>query len=358
MDLVPLDVDSMARRLGVSTEAIALTRQSDVIDLHLDTFIPVRLFGYDPGHGAGQRLTGRLTGGRLFGHLDIPRAIAAGLSGAMWSITTMPFRTPKARWRVFLKNLERLKGWADAQPELRVVRTRSEYEAAKGAGKHACLLAVQGGNCFDAAPASMASVPDRLITRVTILHLTGSRLGTPSTPIPSLRRHRGLTPAGRAFVESLNEQRVFVDLAHIHPDGFWDAVDVHDKSQPLIDTHTGVKGVTPMWRNLDDHQLKAVADTGGTIGVIFSEHFLRGAHGHRDGQMVLAHLQHIIDVVGEDHASLGSDFDGAIIPPPDLRSADAYPKIVQYMLNAGWSDTRIKKILGLNFLRAFGELRP
>lgn len=351
---VAQDVRSVAKRLGVSTEAVTLTRSCDVIDLHLDTFIPVRLFGYNPArrHGLG------LTRGRFFGHLDIPRAVAAGLTGGMWSITTNPLRTPSGRWQTFLRNARRFEKWIEAQPELQLVKTHGEYLSARAAGKHACMMAVQGGNCFDAAPESVASVPHRTITRVTLLHLTHSRLGTSSTPVPTLRKHKGLTPQGRRLVEVMNSERVFVDLAHIHPAGFWDAVDVHDRSQPLIDTHTGVRGVTPVWRNLDDRQLKAIADTGGTIGVIFAAHFLFGAHRHRDSRMILAHLQHIIDVVGDDFASIGSDFDGAIIPPPDLRTAEAYPRLVQHMLDAGWSELRIRKILGGNFLRAFAALRP
>ncbi len=354
MEMLPHDIDSVARRLDVSPDAVALTRSSEVIDLHLDTFIPVRLYGYDPRrrHGTG------LTGGRFFGHLDLPRAAAAGLTGGMWSITTNPFRSARGRWRTFQKNLQRLQGWMTRQPELCVVRSRAEYDAARREGKHACMISVQGGNCFDAAPDSVASVPERAVVRVTLLHLTNSRLGTTSTPLPSFRRSKGLTSQGRRLVEVLNAERVFVDLAHIHPAGFWDAVEVHDKSQPLIDTHTGVKGVTPIWRNLDDAQLKAIADTGVTIGVIFSAHFLQHRGGPRDGRMVLAHLQHIIDVVGDDFASLGSDFDGAIIPPPDLRTGEAYPRLVQHMLDAGWSDVRIQKILGGNFLRALGQLRP
>ena len=354
METVEQDSQDVARQLGVSREAVDLTRSCEVIDLHLDTFIPVRLYGYDPSrhHGLGP------TQGRFFGHLDLPRAKAGGLTGGMWSITTNPFRSPQRRWRMFQKNLTRLTEWIDTQSELQRVRTRGEYDAARADGKHACMIAVQGGNCFDAAPESVASVPDRVLTRVTVLHLTNSRLGTTSTPIPSWRKDRGLTRDGCRLVEALNAERVFVDLAHIHPESFWDVVDVHDRSQPLIDTHTGVKGVTPMWRNLDDRQLKAIADSGGTIGVIFAVQFLKTKEGHRDGRMVLAHLQHIIETVGEDFASIGSDYDGAIIPPPDLRSGDAYPRLVQHMLDAGWSDTRIAKILGGNFLRAFQHLRP
>jgi membrane dipeptidase len=241
---------------------------------------------------------------------------------------------------------------------VRVARTLAEYREVRAAGAHACLVAVQGGNALDAAPDGPASIPDRLVTRVTLLHLTSSALGTTSTPIPSLRRHKGLTAKGKALVEQLDAARVFVDLAHIHPDGFWDAVEVHDPSLPLLATHTGVAGVTPHWRNLDDDQLRAIADTGGVVGIIFSVHFLRGRHGHRDAAMIVEHLAHVVKVVGEDFAALGSDLDGAIVPPPDLRGVDRWPRLVQAMLDRGWKEPRIRKILGENFLRAFGALRP
>lgn len=348
-------IAARAARLGVSEEALALCDASEIVDLHIDTFIPMRLFGYDPRrrHGLGPLR------GWHFGHLDLPRMADAGVTGGMWSITTYPFRTAEGRWQAFLRNLDRMQAFVDStEGRMQLVRTRAEYDAARAAGCHACLLAVQGGNVFDGAARSPQGVPDELVTRVTLLHLTNSTLGTASTPLSWLRRDKGLTAAGRAVVEQLDEARIFVDLAHIHPEGFWDAVDAHDRTRPLIDTHTGVSGVTPHWRNLDDDQLRAIAETGGVVGIIYSAFFLEGAHGHRDGEMMVEHLQHIIDVLGEDFAAIGTDYDGAIIPPPGFRSGDSYPRLVELMLRRGWSPERIGKILGGNFLRAFGELRP
>ena len=70
------------------------------------------------------------------------------------------------------------------------------------------------------------------------------------------------------------------------------------------------------------------------------------------------HLEHAINIIGEDHLSIGSDFDGAISPPSDLSAGDAYPVLVQKMLDKKWSEKRIQKILGENFLRCFQQLRP
>jgi membrane dipeptidase len=341
--------------LGVSREAFDLASSSEIFDLHIDTFIPPRLWGYDPlkRHGKG------LFRGRFFGHLDLPRIAEGGLSGAMWSITTNPFRAPESRWRTFLRNLESLQALsANSSGKMAIARNYSEYKAVRANGAHACLPAIQGGNALEAAPLGALSIPDKLITRITLVHLTNSCYGVTSSPLARKRRDEGLAESGRELVEQLNEARIFVDLAHINPAGFWDANEVHDSSQPLIATHTGVVGVTPHWRNLDDKQIKAIAVTGGTVGVIFAAQFLGRPKGPKDGEMVVEHLSHIIDVAGEDHASIGSDYDGAITPPLGLRDGLGYPRLVQKMLDRNWSDERIRKLLGGNALRALRLLRP
>ena len=312
------------------------------------------MFGYALGerHGLGP------TRGRFFGHVDFPRAIEGGLTGGMWSITTNPLRRPRGRWRVFLENLSALRRAIEGDGRFRVVRTLSEYRAARASGARCCLLAIQGGNALQGAPEGPASIPDRAITRVTLVHLTSSHYGATSSPFAKLSRARGLTALGASMVEQLDEERILVDLAHIDPPGFWDAVRAHDRSLPLIATHTGVSGVTPHWRNLDDDQLKAIADTGGTIGIIFSQAFLKRRGGPRDGRMVVEHMKHVIRAVGDDFVSIGSDFDGAIVPPPDLRSALAYPALVQHLLDEGVAERSILKILGENALRVLGAIRP
>jgi membrane dipeptidase len=72
---------------------------------------------------------------------------------------------------------------------------------------------------------------------------------------------------------------------------------------------------------------------------------------------VVDHLAHVVDTVGEDHASIGTDYDGAITPPKDLPGLWALPRVVQEMLDRGWSDVRIRKILGSNALRVIEALR-
>ena len=86
-----------------SAEAVSLCQESELIDLHIDTFIPPRLWGYNPLKRNKNWIFGR----HFFGHLDVPRMQEGGVSGAMWSITTNPFRSAKKRWTVFLENLKK-----------------------------------------------------------------------------------------------------------------------------------------------------------------------------------------------------------------------------------------------------------
>ena len=349
------DAQTTAVSLGCSVEAVELARALELIDLHIDTFIPPRLWGYDIFTRHRRALGGR----HFFGHLDLPRMQEGGLSGAMWSITTNPFRPARNRWRVFEKNLARLRELIyRSREQLAEVRTLSEYREARAAGAHACLLSIQGGNALESAPDGIASIPDDVITRVTLIHLTSSCYGGSSTPVQGALSTKGLTTAGHALVEQLNAARVFVDLAHINEQAFWDVVKIHDTTQPLLATHTGVDGVRQHWRNLTDDQIKAVAETGGVVGIIFSTAFLARPGGPDDGRMIVEHMQHVIDVAGEDFVAVGSDYDGAISPPRDLWGGECYPRLVQHMLDRGWSEVRIEKVLGGNFLRAFGMIRP
>jgi membrane dipeptidase len=171
------------------------------------------------------------------------------------------------------------------------------------------------------------------------------------------RGDQGLTAFGKDYVRRMNARRIFVDLAHINRKGFFEAVEVHDRSQPLIVSHTGVTGVRPHWRNIDDEQIRAVADTGGVVAVMYQSSFL-GDSMNGEASWVVDHLEHIVKVAGEDVPALGSDWDGAIIPPRGLRDCRELPRLVAIMLERGWTETRVRKVLGDNYLRALAALRP
>jgi len=324
-----------------------------VIDLHIDSFIWTRVFGYD----LGRRHRPRVARGCFWNQVDVPRLRSAGIGGATWVITTNPLRVGAERARVCGENLLRLRALLAAQPEVRVVRTHAEYLAARRAGLHAAFIGIQGGNALDSHTDLRGLLADGWLLRVTLVHLSSSRLGHTSSPLRLGGGPGRLSSEGSEIVQALNAARVFVDLAHISRAGFFDALAVHDRSLPAIVTHTGVSGVYPHWRNLDDEQLRAIAATGGTIGIMYHSGFLGDPLWQGRLLSIVRHLEHVIEVVGDDHASLGSDWDGAIITPRDMPTCLELPRLVQAMLDRRWSEQRIQKILGGNFLRCLAALR-
>ncbi|MBK6518736.1 MAG: membrane dipeptidase [Polyangiaceae bacterium] len=347
------DPAAWAQSLDISREAIDLYLASDVLDLHVDSFIWTRVFGYD----LTERHDRGLFNASFYSQVDFPRILEAQVTGATWVITTNPARVGPERRATFTENYARLREiFAGVSEQFAVVTSAAEYRAARAAGKHGAFIGVQGGNAFDATPEALASIPARSLLRVTVVHLTSSGLGATSSPM-KLDKEAGLTDAGRAFVRGLNDKQIFVDLAHISRRGFWDAVEVADRSQPLLVTHTGVCGVHDHWRNLDDDQIKAIAKSGGTIGIMYEPTFLGDPKWGGRADRVVDHLLHVVKVAGEDFASLGSDWDGAIVTPRDMPTCLELPVLVDKMLKRGVKDQTIQKILGQNFLRVVEALR-
>ena len=348
------DLDAWAKSLGISREAVEIYAKSEVVDLHIDTFIWKRIFGYDLAkrHGRGP------FGARLYYQVDLPRLREARVTGGMWSITTNPLRSAKGREQAFVKNIAAIRDELSKYPDdVAIVRNMTEYRAARAKDLHAAMIVVQGGNALDHAPASLDLIPDDVVVLVTLVHLSTSSLGKTSSPA-GRGGDTGLSQKGKDYVKRLNEKRIFVDLAHVSKKGFWDAVDAHDKTQPLIDSHTGVEGVTPHWRNLDDRQVKAIADTGGVVAVMYQSTFLGGGPLGCKAELVVHHLEHIAKVAGDDVPALGSDWDGMIVPPRDMPTCLELPRLVQIMLDRKWSPDRIEKTLGKNYLASFARLRP
>ena len=340
-----------ARELGIPTAAVELYRESEVIDLHVDSFIWQRTFGYD--------LTKRHRAplwGAFLGQVDFPRIREAEISGATWVVTTNPLREPEDRARTFEANLNELCRMFQRVPdEFQVVHDAREYAAARAAGKHAAFLGVQGGNALDLSLSELGRLCDGRVLRITLVHLSSSRIGSTSSPMRL--SDTGLSAFGAQMVELLNERKVLVDLAHISARGFWSACDAHAKDTPFVVTHTGVSGVYRHWRNLDDDQIRAVARSGGVVGIMYHAPFLGDRPWAGRAATIARHIAHVLRVAGEDTPALGSDWDGSIITPRDMPTCLELPRLVAELSKLGIPERVIQKILGLNFLRVVRDVR-
>jgi membrane dipeptidase len=339
-------------RLGISAAAAELFVESHVIDLHIESYSFYRSFGYHPH----KYHSGGVQRGLLVGQADLPRLRRTGINGATWVITANPLRPAQGRSIAFKRQFHELRQLLDAPGAgSKVVTNVSEYMAATQRGYHACFLGVQGANAFPEDPQEL-SVYAPWLLRITLMHLSNTAWGT--TSAPSLRLgNKGLTNLAFDFIAEMNLLKVGVDLAHIHPHGFWDAVRANDSARPLMVSHTGVSGAHAHWRNLDDAQLRAIADSGGTVGIMYHSMYLGDPLFAGRISSIVRHIEHALSVVGEDHVSLGSDWDGAICTPRDMPTCAELPLLVDALLNRNVSERAVRKILGQNFLRVVALLK-
>jgi membrane dipeptidase len=341
-----------AASLGVSVAACELLLDAHFLDLHCDHEVPVRLFGYrsDRHHGAGARTR------PLVGHTDYPRMREAALDGVVADIATNPLRPQANRLEATRRNVEAIRARVAAWPDdLQLVTDRAGYDEARAAGRLAVFVALQGGNAISADLSVLQGELGSVLHRITLVHLTSSDLGGTNSP---WGRDRGITDKGRELVSRCNEARVLVDLAHAGRHTFFGALDAHSTDVPPIVSHTGVSAVHRHWRNLDDAQIRAIADRGGVVGVLYHSHFLAPVLLACSRTKIVEHLEHVIQVGGEEAAAIGTDYDGMILPPHDLRDVTHQPLLVQDMLDRGWSEQRIRRVLGLNVLRVIEAARP
>lgn len=353
MSLVARDSRTLLRRLGVSREALDLAASCDVLDLHVESFVWTRVLRYDVArrHGRG------LLGACFYSQADLPRLAEAGFSGVVMSVATNPLTRRRRRTGTFLRNLAELRAAVNrAGRRFEIVADHASYVRARAAGRVAVLFAIQGGNALDSGDGDFERVPDDLVHRITLVHLSNSTLGATSSPWKA--RDGGLTGFGRDAVRRLNARRILVDLAHASPRTFADALAVHDPALPAIVSHTGVAGVHPHWRNLDDAQVRAIAKTGGVVGILYHAPFLGQPLLRGTAAGVAAHVAHAIAVGGDEHVALGSDWDGLIVTPRDMPTVLEWPLLVQRLLERRVPPESIRKVLGANYLRVLRAVRP
>ena len=326
-------------------EAKAFHDEICVIDLHADTAKLMDKLGYDLA-ARHERPMPRLA--NVFGHLDLPRMRDGGLAGQFFSFWTTPSilnRAERGCAKAVTSQLDALDVAMDKHPsELGWTRTGADVRAAKAKGQIAALGGIEGGHALEGQLEAIEAFSRRGVRYLGLLHFSANAIGKPakgkgSDPLS------GLTAFGRDVIRECERCGVIVDLAHINRRGYFDALEL--ATVPPMVSHTGVAGAHPHWRNIDDEQIRAIADKGGCIGIIFARKFL----GSASIDAVVDHLLHVIDVAGEDVPSLGSDFDGFVVPPEGLEDIAALPNLTVALARRGVSPRVLEKILGGNVLR-------
>ena len=162
----------------------------------------------------------------------------------------------------------------------------------------------------------------------------------------------GLTAEGEKLLAEMNSLGITLDLSHLNEKSFRDAIELTELV-PLA-THSNARALVDHPRNLRDVQLRAISRRGGVVGVVFYGAFLREGKQPPTLEDVYAHIDHMLNICGEDHVGIGTDMDGAPIKdfPKETRHVSKLPALSEHLLGKGYSTALVEKIMGKNFLRA------
>ena len=173
----------------------------------------------------------------------------------------------------------------------------------------------------------------------------------PSTPDTG----PGLTSRGLELVKACNSLGIMLDVSHLNEAGFWDLEALTDA--PIVATHSNAHALCPASRNLTDDQLRAIAGSGGLVGINFSCSDLR-SDGEEDPDtsmgLVLEQFDYVAGLIGVDHVALGTDLDGAVLPN-ELDGMEKIPDVLSELARTGWTEDEIEKMAAGNWLRVLQQ---
>jgi membrane dipeptidase len=371
----------------VSPRALRVYRDAFVIDTHDD--MPSRILedGYDPDvrHSPGF--------GPTQGQTDLPRLIESGLTAEFMSAwVDAPYAaTPGASFARAMQHVSTIHAWVDRHPDRLVFATTgADVRRAKREGKIAIFIGVEGGHAIESSLDRLRELHARGASYLTLtwnngLPWAGSSIGANGT------RTGGLTAFGRDVVREMNRLGMLVDLSHVSDSTFFDAIAV--SSAPVIASHSSARALSDFPRNLSDDQLRAIARNGGVVNVNFFSRFLDSGYRARAEaveaeiataraalrpgpdsaaaaarlstrrtamlaalpqtpfSVLIDHFVHIARVAGVDHVGIGSDFDGVSALPMGIEDVTRLPRIAEALLDRGYSEQDVSKMLGGNMLR-------
>ncbi len=338
----------------------------------------------------GYRFDSNLTG---LTHSDLVRMFKAGIDAQVFSIwcdgtQSQPFAFAN-------REIDTLYAWIKRNPDSMMLVTNStQLMQAVKQHKLACMIGVEGGHMMEDDLDKLDSLYARGTRYMTLTWNNNTDWSTSAkfeTDSAQSSRKKGLTDFGKQVVQHMNKIGMMVDLSHVGEQTFWDAINTSTK--PILVSHSDVYKLCPVYRNLKDDQIKAVAKNGGVIQLNFYSGFLdstfnakeeafeKNHKAEKDSLMqagkpeffadnylflkytdevkdmrapfhlLLDHLDYIVKLVGVNYVGLGSDFDGISFPPQEMDDVTSFPLITKALLERGYSKTDIQKILGGNFIR-------
>lgn len=324
-------------------EAWALQREVGLIDMHVDPIIQQRLFRYD----IRKRHRPGLRGQPFIWHSDIPRMRDAAYGGVCLGIHYYPWQSKRA-WPEMNRQIDYLDRVAEEDPGCMRIRRVEDWDLAKAEGKLGLAPGVEGAHMLNGELSRVADLAARSVGYLTLTHFSKNDAATPSMGRGANERD-GLTPFGRDLIEALNAHGIPIDVAHVNTPGVLEVCQL--TKAPLLCTHTGLKSLRDVSRNISDEEIDAIAETDGVIGIIFAVNFLtKGLRATSD--VILDHIAYVARRVGVRHLCIGSDYDGWVWSiPKDQRDCRDIIRVTSGLLERGFSKAEVRMILRDNVLR-------
>ena len=325
-------------------DAARIHKEAVVVDTHCDTlmaFIPQQ-YGQPPARKLGERSER--------GHLDLPRMKEGGVDCQVFAMYTgyhegQPdaLLTAMQMTDVFYREMEVNKD------EIVPVVSVGEIKAANEVGMCSGLLSIEGA---EPLIGDLAVLRNFYKLGVRMISFTWNWRTPFADGLSASRTESKLTDLGVKAIEEMDRLGIILDTSHISDTCFWDIAEV--KKGPFIASHSNSRTICDHRRNLTDDMLQTLADHGGVTGINFAPNFV--AKEGATLEKLIDHIDYIVKRVGPDHVGLGSDFDGIGTPPLGLEDVSKMPNITRELVRREYDEEDIKKILGGNHLRVFGEV--
>jgi len=311
-----------------------------VVDGHSDVFCDV----------ADRRLRGET---HVLDRLHMPAWRAGGVNVVLTTLYVEEEHKPDRALRRAITLLGAALSDIAETPAIALCRARAEIDTALARGQIAFVLGIEGGECIQDGTASLRVFYE---LGVRVLGLTWNQRNLLAEGVGEERAAGGLTELGRAMVAEANRLGVLLDVSHLSVKSFWDLVET--STGTIIASHSNAKALCGHRRNLDDDQMRAIAATGGTIGINMVASFLTDDPKEANVERLLDHIDYIAALVGVEQVAIGPDFVDYLdfghhdaVYAADLPTISALPTLTNGLVRRGYDEPAIRGILGENFLR-------
>lgn len=314
------------------------SRKYKIVDAHCDSILDVL---------HGKRRLGVLS---EQAQADFPRLMDAGVKLQFFAIFIETIFKPH---KAVLRALEGIETFyqeiEENSEQIILINTKEKIRMIlEQENKMGAILSIEGGEALG-GQLSMLNIYYRLGVRS--IGLTWNQRNEIADGVGVGENHRGLTEFGRNVIAEMNRLGMLIDLSHIAEKGFWDVLGTTKK--PVIVTHANCLELCKHPRNLNDNQLKALAENGGCLGITFVPQFVD--EERPDMEKVIQHIEYAVQKMGIEHVGIGSDFDGMDITIPGLENASKYWSLVEGLEKKGFTEGEIEKIMGENWLRIINQ---